>query len=1852
MARDMAEELFQAVDTLINKRIEKVRFDETVEATVKDDAEADRGKYVLTTGDASFVAYSASDTKYKKGEAVLVTIPQGDFDKQKMIIGRQTGDNDTAKEYISPLASIVDATGNLIYSEINEIGIKAQGNENQYTWEWDLANKTNTEYKENFVDSAAYKNQSIIWDSGEINESGFTRIGLAAKFKTFLNSYKLKTGTYGVMLEVSFTAKEYEGENKTISKFFPLDSSDFFGNIYGFNSFVQQEIAYDISGPEYENFVITRLRLYSYQRQDFFDKTGTSPISEPELNIFIKDFYVCLGIALEDFKGDDAHLISLDGSYTFSKSSSLLDSIIPFDEIQELYSYITGLNEDRYYHYEFNDNEELYSNFYQFLRIVPNLEEDYSPAETELFVKVGNFYQNYGEQHKSQFELMSVDKNKNNFYYKRLTENPTDIRNENNIKKIFCRWIHKNETSKVIKALMQEELPEDYEIRWYRYKLGLPSVDAFGGAHWDRFYGIFQLGDNIQYWKIGEDVDIVNNDIKLYKQKRDELIAQQEYNLTSSLNLTSFPDNATNKIQIDFIPNPNYEQEQFKVVILKKHITNNNRGQPETTYSKITESNIITFTNNDRVRNPATYNDENALSIKAEDGTFGSYLIYDRAGQASKGEDKEIRTLTAVFDINQKDVWKKPELNNFTSIEWWFPTENTMIIPLNEDQTGKADMPTEENLQGRYGRYFTGKTRVSYIISPTLDRSATNNTVRIEVVKDGLPYTAYLEMIFGTAGTSGSDYTIDIRWDDKSKAVAVKDDNSVTSLEGTLVLYDSNNYPIDIPSTANVQLSWDKVYVGTIENNNIADVNKYGESVKEEDNSNLYYPIIKYPLTMNKNQDPENPVADRLMDLTSDYYFTNNNSSGSNNNSSGFVEFNLEKKIFEASTSTIKQLYRKRDAASENKKSKLVFKPIETTVDGTSWEEDIKNGIYGALTKYADGTTLYFWNQYRRCFVKVDNYFIIDPWDSYQEAETYYYPIIDASEKEYTSNLLTHNYTDNRVTISGNSSYSKDTYLNSLHILKVTISNFGDYDLVAYFPIPIKYEPEGLKVDGIVGPTYVRYSVSGEVDFDKNPYGMFIREQESGNWVSTNREFTVNLIGKDIVDENDEDADTKFSPLIKNKMLQPLGVYFKEAELYGVQFKDSNNNILWTQPILVYQDNYPSTTLNKWNGKDILTKQDSGIIVANGFAAGKKESDNTFTGVVLGDWSREKDTDRMLTKETGVFGFNHGAMSYALKDDGTAFFGKDGRGRIYLNGNKAQIYSSGWIADKDDKYGMFMDIDDGKLEIVGRGISSFRKLEPNYIIPKGQEFYELANGAYTSRTDFEYDILVRDDSEYYLSVISHSKILLDSSQEYFSITHPNGQKLIEINGNGKYYLQSQDFSVNNKKGVKFDLGEGNLTGYDFTIEAERSNTVQAAIYSFMFEVPPGAQRENKDYFRFYNNLSDGRRTFWAYSYNNYTVPSDFPLGLYELHPSSTAGYYQAYNLNDSSDVIERPFSYTVGQPIYGDITVDKEVNGGKITISSENEKPLQIGDNFSVDWDGTLHALKGDFKGNISGASGSFSGTITATEGSIGGIEIGDDGIYSSNYSHSNTGFKIASTGEIIASNVNLSGKINATSGTIGGWDISDSQIYKGNTILKSSEGSDGALEIDTIKIWQKNNEGTVQLIGQIGHYTGYNGVSNTDVLGIETEDTINLALNSGGDIALNTALNKSIYFSVGQRYKFNFTSQGYLEVSGGLRACQNSSNFVSNFEVIDLTAAAYEMGNIYLGRGRPLNLFGNPDDISTSAYMSKTYLYNALIFGDLDDNGNGGNIYYRYKDEKEDVYKTKSLDQYIKDTIRDYFAI
>ena len=93
--------------------------------------------------------------------------------------------------------------------------------------------------------------------------------------------------------------------------------------------------------------------------------------------------------------------------------------------------------------------------------------------------------------------------------------------------------------------------------------------------------------------------------------------------------------------------------------------------------------------------------------------------------------------------------------------------------------------------------------------------------------------------------------------------------------------------------------------------------------------------------------------------------------------------------------------------------------------------------------------------------------------------------------------------------------------------------------------------------------------------------------------------------------------------------------------------------------------------INKWNGDLIIDEEQNSILTAK-IAAGRKEKDdNTFTGLMLGDWGTAENETGL--GKTGLFGFNKGKQSFAFKDDGTAFIGFDGSGRIEFNGDQGII---------------------------------------------------------------------------------------------------------------------------------------------------------------------------------------------------------------------------------------------------------------------------------------------------------------------------------------------------------------------------------------------------------------------------------------------------------------------------------------------------------------------------------------------------------------------------------------------------
>ena len=109
--------------------------------------------------------------------------------------------------------------------------------------------------------------------------------------------------------------------------------------------------------------------------------------------------------------------------------------------------------------------------------------------------------------------------------------------------------------------------------------------------------------------------------------------------------------------------------------------------------------------------------------------------------------------------------------------------------------------------------------------------------------------------------------------------------------------------------------------------------------------------------------------------------------------------------------------------------------------------------------------------------------------------------------------------------------------------------------------------------------------------------------------------------------------------------------------------------------------------------KLIEINYDNGYILSPAIAAGKKVG-NAFSGVMLGDWNTGTADD--ISKQTGLYGFHEGAMSFAFREDGTAFIGKSGKGRILLDGNESTIKSEGYNLG----HGVLIDLDDNIFEMT------------------------------------------------------------------------------------------------------------------------------------------------------------------------------------------------------------------------------------------------------------------------------------------------------------------------------------------------------------------------------------------------------------------------------------------------------------------------------------------------------------------------------------------------------------------------
>lgn len=1279
---DYAENLCEAMKIIFDKQIKQLSFDITIDATVVDASKAENGVYTVSHDGATFIAYS-TDTSFKEKDVVMVTVPQGNYDNQKMIIGKQVDKNKEKKPitYQSPFSQITNLSGNLIYGNIEEKGLLANGG----------IGKSGNEQTAAQIISIKELKSSDSTLSEEYQSNGYTRIGLRADFSTWLNEFNVVSGNYGLILTLKFKNPDITDpeENSTITAIYTFDSSEFFGDIYNFETYYNQEAIFDIS--DYSNYPIQSITLEAYQKDNFKVSNGSDLSYENEIfdnsfkpsdNIFIKDPFICLGTAIGEFKKDTANIMTTSASI-------------------------------------YNNSDNL----------------------------------------------------------------------NNDIKDLKLKWTHQDLKSKDIYVVQNDSIPANYEIRWYKFKLGEKSPDKFMDAHWVRLYCKKEEESDDYY--LEENNDQINN---------------------------------INKINVKFQPNRKNQSEQIRVVILRKDENNNEL--------LVVQTPIITFNNNQQILPDIKYIDANALGIQFNDTEKGKYYYYDKTGKKMSSKEKNPEhILKAVFD-NNTNLENKGNLTSqtYTSIKWIFPKNNTMIKPIfpnynsetiTIDDTTYSTAYTRKDSNDNYELSFLQNDgeniksileTMTYKIDDNFSFNKSRNTVYLEVVVNGQTYISSATMFFGTAGTSGSEYTIVVEWSAGIPVFDINKDNE--TLTGTVKLLDLNFEEVVLNSDATYNYS------------------------------------LKYNLNEGLICQPENNSPNQ----------SNFTISKNNNNIDMNDLYILEIKLTNFGNYNLITNY-----------------PIalKNTIKDKNGRELVKiNSITGAtMVRYAsDGTiTPDDNNPYSISFQIQENDNFVLANDKYNG----FWQIIPAennNNKNFLPELVDIDNTIEAFILE----LSKIPYPNNDS--KTTL-----LDVLLYI---IPKEDEGYNdntrlnllissINNINNPPFEE----GQQKETNNNFKNFlsrIEKRQLNNLFSTLEE----KFGKDYFS-------TLFLSKKINPILSPPSVYFKNTPLYGVQYVYSpdgiNNQPLYTQPIYVYQDNYPSTTINQWNGRDLILDKNKGTIIANGFSAGKKEDNNTFTGVMIGDWSKT-DSDSSISTTTGIYGFHQGAMSYGFKDDGTAFIGKDGGGRIEFDGENGIIKSANFISPSENRpgSGTLIDLTAGSIELYSsvnnsQNNNTFYSLKLSSIgdennkpflqIGRSINQIEIISSTYLSNYSIALEELKQELINDYMYLKNMSQACIKLFDYYYN-EHEN-----ELNKELWTYSYQEQNSNNiiTSGGGKYINPNGNKDDFTLLLEKKVTTNLIGTFYNNIINNRLYNYNTNNDY-----NTSFGH----DFSYNNFSdlLASEYPSG--------------------------------------------------------------------------------------------------------------------------------------------------------------------------------------------------------------------------------------------------------------------------------------------------------------------------------------------------------------------------------------
>ena len=254
-------------------------------------------------------------------------------------------------------------------------------------------------------------------------------------------------------------------------------------------------------------------------------------------------------------------------------------------------------------------------------------------------------------------------------------------------------------------------------------------------------------------------------------------------------------------------------------------------------------------------------------------------------------------------------------------------------------------------------------------------------------------------------------------------------------------------------------------------------------------------------------------------------------------------------------------------------------------------------------------------------------------------------------------------------------------------ILVATLSDFTDtngkeINLKAYYPIPYSQSEKAANCY-ISGASRIVYNYQGtSPNYDSTPYKLYNKNGDEipvtqwsirfPGWQDTKNYTTdgkpngnwQNYPSLEPVKADKQKEEYKLKPLSSiqtNILTCNVTAYGKEKEIDPTS-NNTNEIILWAQPLLIIRNDYAFPLINSWDGSLTINNEEN-YVLTQLIGAGTKNANNKYTGVLMGS---VKNTGNSSAK-SGIYGLQNGVERFSLTENGSFYVGNGNDNFISFN---------------------------------------------------------------------------------------------------------------------------------------------------------------------------------------------------------------------------------------------------------------------------------------------------------------------------------------------------------------------------------------------------------------------------------------------------------------------------------------------------------------------------------------------------------------------------------------------------------